>query len=121
MRELLLAGAGGFLGAAARYGLGMALKPWTSSFPWHTLTINILGCFLIGLLTPLVGPQRPSWFIFVIPGILGGFTTFSAFGYETLKLAEAGRGVLAGVYVVASVGLGLAAVWGARFFTSFPK
>jgi len=120
MRELLLAGAGGFLGAAARYGLSMAMKPWTASFPWATLAINLLGCFLIGLLTPLVG-QRPAWFVFVIPGILGGFTTFSAFGYETLKLAEAGRGLLAAVYVVASVGLGLAAVWGARFFASFPK
>jgi CrcB protein len=120
MRDLLLAGAGGFLGAAARYGLGMALKPWTTSFPWHTLAINLLGCFLIGLLSPLVG-HRPSWLIFVIPGILGGFTTFSAFGYETVKLAEGGRGLVAVVYVVASVGLGLLAVWGARFFASIPK
>jgi fluoride exporter len=120
MRELLLVGAGGFLGAAARYGISVAMKPWTSAFPWNTLVINVIGCFLIGLLTPLVG-QRPAWFVFVVPGILGGFTTFSAFGYETLKLAEAGRGVLAAVYVAASVGLGLLAVWGARYFGSFPK
>jgi CrcB protein len=120
MRELLLAGAGGFLGAAARYGLSMAMKPWTAAFPWNTLAINVIGCFLIGLLSPLVG-HRPAWFVFLIPGILGGFTTFSAFGYETLKLAEGGRGLLAVAYVAASVGLGLGAVWGARFLTSFPK
>jgi CrcB protein len=120
MRELLIAGVGGFLGSATRYGLSMAMKPWTSAFPWATLMINLVGCFLIGLLAPLVG-HRPYWFVFVVPGILGGFTTFSAFGYETLKLAEAGRLLLASIYVVASVGLGLGAVWMARFFGPFPK
>src|SRR5438477_12160313 len=120
MRELLLAGLGGFLGAATRYGISMAMKSWTATFPWHTLTINLAGCFLIGLLMPLVG-HRPYWFVFVVPGILGGFTTFSAFGYETLKLAQAGRPLLAVIYVGASVGVGLGAVWGARFFGSMPK
>jgi len=120
MRELLLAGAGGFLGAAARYGLSVAMKPWTATFPWHTLAINLAGCFLIGLLMPVVG-HRPFWFVFVVPGVLGGFTTFSAFGYETLTLAQGGKPVLAGIYVAASVLAGLGAVWAARFFVSLPK
>ena len=120
MREFLLVGAGGFLGAAARYGVSVAMKPWTATFPWHTLAINVAGCFLIGLLMPLVG-TRPLWFVFVVPGILGGFTTFSAFGYETLVLAQGGRAALAAIYVVASVGAGLPAVWAGRFLASIPK
>jgi CrcB protein len=121
MREFLIVGIGGFLGTLARYGLGLAMKPWTASFPWHTLTINLVGCFLIGLLAPLIGNHRPYWFVFVIPGLLGGFTTFSAFGYETLKLTQGGRPVLGLVYVLLSVAGGLGAVWISRFFGSIPK
>lgn len=120
MRELLLATLGGGLGAAARYGVSLAMKPWTATFPWATLTINLLGCLLIGLLVPVVG-NRPYWFVFIVPGILGGFTTFSAFGHETLALAQGGRALLAGIYVLASVGAGLLAVWGGRCLGSMPK
>src|SRR5256885_15540104 len=120
MRELLIAGTGGFLGAAARYGLSLAMQRWTALFPWHTLAINVAGCFLIGFLVPLVG-ARPLWFVFVIPGILGGFTTFSAFGFETMKLAQGGRPAWAGAYVLASVGIGLGAVWIGRILGSAPK
>src|SRR5688572_20257711 len=115
MREFLLVGAGGFLGAAARYGLSLALQRWTASFPWATLGINVAGCLLIGLLLPLL-EGKPSWLVFVVPGLLGGFTTFSAFGYETWRLADGGRGGLAAAYVAASVGIGLAAVWLGRFW-----
>ena len=120
MRDLLLVGAGGFVGAAARYGVGLAMQRWTGTFPWATLSINVAGCFLIGLLMPRV-EQRPAWFALVVPGLLGGFTTFSAFGHETWRLAEGGRAALAAVYVGASVGLGLAAVWGGRGMSPFMK
>ena len=120
MREFLLVGAGGFVGAAARYGVSLAMQRWTGTFPWATLSINVAGCFLIGFLMPAV-EHRPSAFLFVVPGILGGFTTFSAFGYETLKLTQAGRPVLAAIYVLASVGVGLGAVWAGRFMGSMPK
>jgi CrcB protein len=120
MRELLLVGAGGFLGAAARYGLSVVMKPWTATFPWHTLATNVAGCLLIGLLMPMVG-GRPLWLAFLVPGLLGGFTTFSAFGHEALTLAQGGRGVLAALYVLASVGAGLAAVWAGRLLTSAPR
>ena len=120
MRELLLVGAGGFLGAVARYGVGVGMRPWTSTFPWHTLMINVVGCFLIGCLVPIV-EHRTHWFLFLVPGVLGGFTTFSSFGHESIALAQGGRGVLAVLYVLASVLAGLGACWGARWMASGPK
>ena len=120
MREFLLVGAGGFVGAATRYGVSLAMQRWTGSFPWATLTINVVGCFLIGFLMPLV-EHRPYWLALVVPGLLGGFTTFSAFGHETWRLADNGRGALGAVYVAASVGLGLAAVWGGRWLSPMLK
>lgn len=113
MREFLLVGVGGFVGAAIRYGVSMGMARWTGSFPWATLAINIVGCFLIGFLMPVV-EQRPLWLALIVPGLLGGFTTFSAFGHETWRLADGGRAVLAAVYVALSIGAGLAAVWGGR-------
>lgn len=110
MTKLLLVGAGGFLGSVLRYGLSTLMAPWTSTFPWATLGINVAGCFLIGLLMPWA-EGRPDGMVFVITGILGGFTTFSAFGHETHRLATGNSPFLAAAYVVASVGLGLAAVW----------
>lgn len=115
MRDFLLVGAGGFLGAALRYGVSLAMARWTGAFPWATLAVNVAGCLLIGLLMPVIG-GKPSWFVFAVPGLLGGFTTFSAFGYETWRLSDGGRAVLGAVYVLASVGLGLAAVWTGRIW-----
>jgi fluoride exporter len=120
MREFLLVGVGGFVGAAARYGVSLAMARWTGTFPWATFSINVAGCFLIGLLMPAV-EQKPLWLAFVVPGLLGGFTTFSAFGHETWRLAEGGRAVLGAVYVAASVGLGLGAVWGGRWLSPLLK
>ncbi|HZE99592.1 MAG TPA: CrcB family protein [Planctomycetota bacterium] len=113
MTRLLLAGAGGFLGSVARYGISLLMAPLTGTFPWATLAINVAGCFLIGLAMPWV-EGRPEWLVFVVPGVLGGFTTFSAFGHETHRLAQGNSPLLAAVYVVASVGFGLAAVWVGR-------
>jgi CrcB protein len=120
MREFLLVGVGGFVGAFARYGVSLAMSRWSGTFPWATLSINVVGCFLIGFLMPVV-EQRPLWLALVVPGILGGFTTFSAFGHETWRLADGGRAALAAVYVAASLGLGLAAVWGGRALSPMLK
>ena len=106
--KLLLAGAGGFIGAASRYGLSLVIPS-----PWVTLGINVVGCLLIGFLHPLV-KDREALLVFLIPGVLGGFTTFSAFGHETHELVRRGTPGLAALYVAASVGLGLGAVWLAR-------
>lgn len=119
MRELLLVGTGGFIGAALRYGISQAMTPWSQKFPVATLSINVLGCLLIGLVTPAV--EGKYWLLFLVPGILGGFTTFSAFGLETWKLVQGGTPVLAALYVASSVLLGLGAVWAGRGMGQFLK
>ena len=116
MKELLLVGAGGFVGSVLRYLVGGAaqrLAP-TLSFPLGTFTVNVVGCLAIGLLSglaetrDLIGPQAR---LFLTVGLLGGFTTFSAFGYETGVLARDAERLYALVNVAASVTVGLGAVW----------
>jgi CrcB protein len=117
MTNALLVGLGGFLGSILRYLLGgwvLRLKVgWT--FPLETLIINVLGCLVFGLLAGLAesrgvltGPARTFLFI----GLLGGFTTFSSFGYETFQLLRVGQGMMAAVSISLQVVLGLAAMWG---------
>ena len=105
----LVAG-GGALGSAARYLLSLLALRWVGgSFPAGTLAVNILGCLAAGVVATKVDPQG-SLRIFLIPGLLGGFTTFSAFGLETQTLIRDGRPGLAAAYVGLSVGAGLGAV-----------
>jgi len=92
---------GGALGAVLRWLAGLAV-----AFPFGTLAVNVAGCFAIGLVwAGLVA----RWHPFLITGVLGGFTTFSAFSLDTLRLVEDGRGTAALGYVAASVMLSLAA------------
>lgn len=107
---------GGALGAVARYGLSTAFAGTTAAlrFPWPTLGINVAGCFLIGLVAALWSRQpalSPAAGTFLTAGVLGGFTTFSAFGLETLAMLRRGDLAPAAGYVAASVLLGLLAVW----------
>lgn len=106
--------AGGALGALARYGLGMAWPVPAGGFPWVTLLINIGGCAALGalleLLANLTAPHRllrP----FLGTGVLGGFTTFSAYAVETRQLLAAGRPGLAAAYLAATLAGALVAVW----------
>ena len=104
---------GGGLGACMRFGLGYLLPRTSDGFPLATLSANVLGCFAIGFLMPLISkePARAFWLV----GLLGGFTTFSAFSFEALELLQS-RLILALAYVLASVGCGLLACWaGMRF------
>ena len=115
-RELVLVGGGGFLGSVARYYLGGAVTQAAAAprFPVGTLAVNTLGCLAIGIVAGLAERFHlfsPATRILVITGLLGGFTTFSAFAYETLFLAREARWLAAGGNVVLQVGLGLAAVW----------
>ncbi len=110
--KVLAVGSGGFVGAACRYLVSMALQRYTGTFPWATLGINVLGCFVIGLIQPPLDTKgREIYLAFFVPGILGGFTTFSAFGHETHGLVQREAQGLAAIYVAASVLLGLGAVW----------
>ncbi len=109
-------GFGGFLGALSRYGLGGLVHrhmPLTT-FPYGTLAVNLLGCLLIGLIAglgesrQLFGPEIRS---FVLIGLLGGFTTFSTFGYETFAMMRDSEYVRAAANVGVHVVLGLILVW----------
>ncbi|MEP6871909.1 MAG: fluoride efflux transporter CrcB [Anaerolineaceae bacterium] len=105
--------AGGGLGSAGRYlvSLWMADHAGTA-FPWGTLSVNIAGSFLIGLLATLAdesGKFGVDTRLFLIGGVLGGFTTFSAFSLESWRLLDHGDPARAMLYVVSSVGLALAA------------
>jgi fluoride exporter len=116
-RLYLAVALGSALGALARYGVSLsALTMLGPAFAWGTLAANVLGSWLIGFYAALAGPDGrfrtgPVAQQFFMAGFCGGFTTFSIFSLETLLLLEAGRAPLAGVYVVTSVLLWLAAVW----------
>ena len=101
---------GGAIGAAARYGVGVALvRP--GAFPIGVLAVNIIGSFLMGLIVVYLGQKMLSHLNpFLMTGILGGFTTFSAFSLEAYILFERGEVGQAAIYVIASVVLSIAAL-----------
>lgn len=109
LRALLFVAAGGAIGAAARYGVSIWLDVAAEVFPWPTLVVNLVGSFLIGLALPAL-LHRPLAQLLLMTGVLGGFTTFSAFSLDVLALLQAGRQGTALVYVLASVVGGLALV-----------
>lgn len=116
MRDLVLVGLGGWLGAVSRYVLDRWVTQWVGvPFPVGTLTINLLGCLALGFLGTLVRDRlafvpREVWLI-ASYGFLGAFTTFSTFGFETLRMLEDQRLAAAAGYVLASVLGGLLACY----------
>lgn len=116
MMKLLLAGAGGFIGSAARYLIGITLGRTASAavLPTATLFVNVSGSFLIGLFAAhglARGWLNDSMRVFVLVGVLGGFTTFSSFSYETLNLWREAGAARALLNVLLNVVLCLTAVW----------
>lgn len=114
MRYLIvLAGAG--LGGLARYVLGTAIMSrYTGRFPVGTLAVNVSGCFLIGVLMTLLTERyqpHPYWRLFLVIGVLGGYTTFSSFEYETFQASRDGAHWIALGNILASVLAGYFAVW----------
>ena len=116
MDKLLLVGLGGFLGSVLRYGIGGLVGRLKAgwSFPLETLLINVCGCLVLGLLAGL-GESRgvfsPSTRAFLFIGVLGGFTTFSTFGYETFQLLRDGQWSAAALSTTLQVVLGIGGVW----------
>jgi CrcB protein len=116
LANALLVGCGGFLGSLLRYGLGSLVHRTLpmATFPHGTLAVNLLGCAAIGALAGLADSRQllsPQLRAFAMIGLLGGFTTFSTFGYETFALARDGDYLRAGWNVGLHVVLGLGLVW----------
>ena len=104
---------GGAVGASARYLTGIAtLRMFGPGFPYGTLTVNVLGSFLMGVLVVVLGHFSANRFApLLMTGLLGGFTTFSAFSLDAVTLYERGQVATAGLYVGASVIVSLAALF----------
>ena len=114
MKIALLVGFGSFIGGTGRYLISKLLQEHiVSSFPFATFMVNMMGCFLIGVVYGWSSKNLmdTTWQLFITTGILGGFTTFSAFSMETLGLMNAGHSIVAIVYVALSIGIGLACTW----------
>ncbi|MBI4470454.1 MAG: fluoride efflux transporter CrcB [Acidobacteria bacterium] len=116
MERVLWVGLGGFIGSVARYGLSGTVQKWYAreDFPLGTLVVNCLGCMTIGFLSELAearGALSAEARAFLFIGVLGGFTTFSSFGNETMNLLRDSERALAWLNVASHLFLGLGAVW----------
>ena len=110
--NLMQVALGGAIGASARYLTGVAaIRLIGPGFPWATLVVNIVGSFLMGAFIVVLAHQSGTrWAPFLMTGLLGGFTTFSAFSLDAITLFERGQVLIAAAYVVASVVLSLTAI-----------
>ncbi|MEZ6209880.1 MAG: fluoride efflux transporter CrcB [Phycisphaerales bacterium] len=130
MERLLLVALGGAVGAGMRFGVSAGVARLAAGgemgaggglrWPLATLIVNVLGCFFIGMLAPMAGDGRISAEarLMLVVGLLGGFTTFSAFGWEVLELMREGRfGAVLGVVALNNL-LGIGAVWGGWLIAS---
>jgi fluoride exporter len=113
--KYVIVGLGGALGSVLRFWLGAYVGDRLGSrFPYGTLVINITGCFLAGMIVTVMAEKThwdPSWRYLIPIGFIGGYTTFSAFAYETFHLAQNGQMTTAMLNVALSVVVGFAGVW----------
>ena len=114
--NILLVGLGGSVGAIGRYLLGGYVHQISGQhwFPYGTLSVNLIGCLFIGLVMGLIetkGILSPEARVFILVGVLGSFTTFSTFGYESVELLRESRELSALINIGAHVLLGLLGVW----------
>lgn len=114
MLECLIVGAGGFIGAVCRYLIGLIPLREGAVFPFKTFAINILGCFIIGIIAALAVKNNslsPRIILFLKVGICGGFTTFSSFALESSDLIKSGNAFIALLYIILSIAVGVIAVF----------
>ena len=111
--QFLYVGIGGFFGAGLRFALGTWIHRALphALFPYGTLAVNVIGCLLIGFFAAYRQPLEPGVRLFLMVGLLGGFTTFSTFALETLALTHNGQNMLAFSNVATKLLLGLGAAW----------
>lgn len=120
MSPLFLVMLGGALGSGARYWTGrQMLDAFGPDFPYGTLTVNWVGCLLMGLLAGVLARTggAEGWRLFIGVGVLGGFTTFSAFSLDTITLIERGQMTVALGYIALSLLGSLAALWAGLWIT----
>ncbi|HCZ36080.1 MAG TPA: fluoride efflux transporter CrcB [Cytophagales bacterium] len=120
MKAFLLVGFGGLAGSMCRYATSLLFTRAQSDFAWGTWIANVLGCLLIGLIYGLSEKFQwltPEWRLFLTTGFCGGYTTFSAFAFENLKLLESGNYWTFSIYSVTSFAIGLLAVAAGVFLT----
>ena len=122
MQAYLLVGAGGALGAMARHGFSSAVGHfWPAPFPYATLLINIFGSLamglLVGILARVLPPAQDELRLFIAVGLLGGFTTFSAFSLDAIALIERSQWAQAALYILLSVVVSIAALYAGLLLT----
>jgi CrcB protein len=120
---LLVVAGGGAIGSVARYGVGVLLAPHTTTFPWATLAVNVVGAFLIGVFARLFAAPDADHVLrlALTTGFCGGFTTFSTLSAETVSLLQQGKLARAGAYIAVSLTLGLAATFAGLAVGSRPS
>ncbi len=119
MDKVIALGVGGFIGSNLRYWISFYINNMhQTSFPWGTWVVNIIGCFVIGLLMGYGERLNPHIHLMLTTGLLGALTTFSTFSLETLSLIKNACYLQASVNVIANVLVGIAAVWGGYSFCS---
>jgi CrcB protein len=115
IKAIILVGLGGGAGSILRYMTSMfVLKYFNTVFPWATLVVNVLGCLTAGFIIGFFEHRQilnPDLRILLITGFCGGYTTFSAFSVENIKLFQSGNTLLALIYLTSSIFFGLFAVW----------
>lgn len=115
---MLIAGCGGFVGTCLRYLTGILCNNvFHGFFPWATVVVNLIGCFIIGLSLGLIEKTHiltPNENILLVVGFCGGFTTFSTFANDIFVIASKGNWCVAVGYIAISVVLGILLVWGGR-------
>ena len=116
MASFLWVALGGAIGSILRFGVNLAApRLLGTGFPWATLTVNVVGSFIMGLIAAFLAEKfidLPDLRLFLTTGVLGGFTTFSAFSLDVFGLMQRGENSAALVYALASVGLSILAVFG---------
>ena len=119
MLNIIVVGLGGFVGAVCRYLIGLIPVNEATVFPIKTFIINIVGCIVIGMITVVATKNNtlsPQLLLFLKVGICGGFTTFSTFALETAELMKSGNALIALVYMVGSVLVGVGVIFGIEYF-----
>ena len=116
MKDLLMVGIGGFAGSILRYKIGTFVSAkTTTSFPWGTFCVNMIGAFLIGLLISSTLKSQQAAMLLLVTGFCGGFTTFSTFALENLKLLQSGQWSTFLAYILFSLVGGIGLCFGGYF------